>query len=201
MSAALVMKKDAPQTFVDDLESFLYVVLWVYLMYSAHSMTSSELTSFVQAVLDPDQYEGTGGSGKADFLQGRTVLKHLTFHNRPSLQPLINDLAVLFAVRYEPEPSKEDMALLVAHAGEDYVDQFPASKYQKRMSNLKSHKHVIGLFHIALEDAGKWPTADSPVKQELILRTDEKKKRTKTGWQLAESDRPSKKTRLDSTCG
>jgi hypothetical protein len=79
MSAALVQDKKAPHTFVDDLESILYVILWIILLYSPSSLDTPSLTAFIQMVLDPAEYEGTGGSCKKDFLIGRSVLQHLTF--------------------------------------------------------------------------------------------------------------------------
>jgi hypothetical protein len=79
MSAALVKSNDAPHTFVDDLESFFYVVLWLVLMYSPNSITAGVHTSFMQQVLNPEQYTGTGGSAKADFLQGRSALRECRF--------------------------------------------------------------------------------------------------------------------------
>ena len=74
MSAALVKCNDALHTFVDDLELIFYVILWLVLMYSPNSMTAEVRTSFMQQVLDPVQYTGTGGCAKADFLQGCSVL-------------------------------------------------------------------------------------------------------------------------------
>ena len=81
MSAALVMDNCATQTFVDDLESVLYVILWLVLMYSPSSMTVEQLTAFVHGILDPKQYSGMGGTTKADFLKGCTVLQGITFPN------------------------------------------------------------------------------------------------------------------------
>ena len=108
MSATLVKCNDMPHTFVDDLESMFYVIMWLVLMYSPNSMTAEVRMSFMQQVLDPVQYAGTGGSAKADFLQGRSVLRDLELHNpnRPELQTLLLNLATLFSVRYEPEPTK-----------------------------------------------------------------------------------------------
>jgi hypothetical protein len=79
MSATLVWNKSAPHTFVDDLESFFYVILWLSLLYSPNSMSPADLTSFMQTVLDPQQDKGTGGSGKADFLKGCLMLDGLEF--------------------------------------------------------------------------------------------------------------------------
>ena len=81
MSAALVSDPTAPQTFVDDLESAFYVILWLVLMYADSSMTARERTTFMQHVMDPQPVEGMGGHGKADFLEGRGVLRKLTLEN------------------------------------------------------------------------------------------------------------------------
>ncbi|KIM74740.1 hypothetical protein PILCRDRAFT_79756 [Piloderma croceum F 1598] len=81
MSAALVKSKEAPHTFVDDLESIFYVILWLLVMYLANSMSPASRTSFIQSVLDPEQFEGTGGSAKADFLQGCSTLREVMFNN------------------------------------------------------------------------------------------------------------------------
>jgi hypothetical protein len=81
MSVALVKSKEALHTFVDDLESIFYIILWLSVMYSANSMSPASCTSFIQSFLDPEQFEGTGGSAKADFLQGRSTLQEVTFNN------------------------------------------------------------------------------------------------------------------------
>ena len=81
MLAALIKCNDALHTFVDDLESMFYVILWLVLMYSPNSMTAEVCTSFMQQVLDPVQYTGMGGSAKADFLQGRSALRDLELEN------------------------------------------------------------------------------------------------------------------------
>jgi hypothetical protein len=109
MSAALVKNNNALHTFVDDLESFLYVILWLTLMYSPSSMMVDDCTTFMQQVMDPVQFTNTGSTIKADFLQGCSVLRELKFKNpsRPGLQKLLMDLAMLFSVRYEPVPDKE----------------------------------------------------------------------------------------------
>jgi len=106
MSAALVSDPTAPQTFVDDLESAFYVILWLVLMYTDSSMTARERTTVMQHVMDPQPVEGMGGHGKADFLQGQGVLRKLTLENpdQSRFKTLLVDLATLFSVRYEAEP-------------------------------------------------------------------------------------------------
>jgi hypothetical protein len=186
MSAALVKNNDAPHTFVDDLESVLYVIIWLVLMYSPNSMAVEQRTAFVQGVLDPKQYLGTGGTTKADFLKGRTSLQDLIFQGRPLLPGLLVELATLFAVRYEILPTNNS-------------PMFEAFRthFQQRMDHLKSHKHITKLISDAIQDTQKWPTDDAAVQQRLLSSEWAGKKRTKTLYDL--EDRPTKKLRLDST--
>jgi serine/threonine protein kinase len=196
MSAALVKDRNAPHTFVDDIESFFYVILWLSLMYSPSSMSPSDLTAFIQTVLDPKQYEGTGGSAKADFLMGRSALRGLTFEGRESLPLLLNNLATLFAARYEPEPSEEEKALLSQHAGTALVAHLLAWKHQERLRWLESHDYVTNLLTRSIQDVADWPDNDHAELQTLVVSERGRKRKTKTGWDL--SDRPFKKPHLES---
>ena len=186
MSASLVMNNEAPHTFVDDLESVLYVIIWLALMYSSSSMTVEQRTAFVQGILDPKQYSGTGGTTKADFLKGRTVLQNIIFLDRPLLPGLLLNLATLFAVRYEMLPTNNPamMAVLQIH-------------YQQRTEQLESHEYVIKLISDTIQDPQLWPTNDAAVQQSLLY-PHATKKRTKTLYDLEQwSERPIKKLRLD----
>jgi len=186
MSAALVMNKAAPHTFVDDLELVLYVILWLVLMYSPSSMTMEQCTAFVQGILDP-KYSGTGGTTKADFLKGCTALQNITFQDRPLLPNLLIELETTsFAVRYEilVPSTPAMMAALQIH-------------YKQRMEQLRSHKHIIKLISDAVEDPHLWPADDAAIRQWLLCPKEMAKKRTKTLYDLEE--KPTKKLRLDST--
>src|ERR1700689_1296360 len=177
MSAALVKNKQAPHTFVDDLESFFYVILWLVLMYSASSLMTQERTAFMQQVLDPEQYDGTGGSTKTDFLQGRSTLWDITFENpnRPSLKKLLIDLATLFSVRYEAAPDQTAWDLLIG-LPEAKQEQLPAQQYVIRLEHLKSHQCVIQLISEDPGDVSKWPGDDRAVQQSLLPPPNEGKK-------------------------
>jgi hypothetical protein len=187
MSASLVMNNNAPHTFVDDLESVLYVIIWLVLMYSPNSMTVEQRTAFMQGVLDPKQYSGTGGTTKADFLKGRTVLQNIIFQDRPLLPGLLLELATLFAVRYEISPTVPVM-----------ISAFQIH-YQQRREQLESHEYIIKLISDTIQDPNTWPTNDAAVEQSLFKTKEEMKKRTKTLYDLETSERPIKKLRLDPT--
>jgi hypothetical protein len=139
MSAALVMDNCMVQTFVDNLEFVLYVILWLVLLYSPNSMMVEQCTAFVHGILDPKQYSGTGGTTKADFLKGRIALQGIIFPNRPLLQALLLELATLFAVRYETLPSHTPIMLAAFQI-----------HYQQRMEQLESYHHIIKLLSDAI---------------------------------------------------
>ena len=200
MSAALVSDPTVPQTFVDDLESAFYVILWLVLMYTDSSMTARERTTVMQHVMDPQPVEGTGGHGKEDFLQGQGVLRKLTLENpdRSRLKTLLVDLATLFSVRYEAEPTLNDWDLLDG-LDDAKRERMPARKYKICMKHLESHEHIIQLISDAILDASQWPTDDRAVLQKLITPDDTKKRKiTKTGWGVeSQLDRSVKKQRVD----
>src|SRR6202034_3231976 len=131
MSAALVSDPTVLQTFIDNLESAFYVILWLVLMYTDSSMTARECTTVMQHVMDPQPVEGMGGHGKVDFLQGQGVLRKLTLENpnQSWLKMLLIDLATLFSVHYEAEPTPNDWDLL---DGLDNAkrERMPARKYE-----------------------------------------------------------------------
>ena len=76
MSADLIDQmngKHTTHTLEDDLESSIYVLMWMTLMYSETS-DKSQVPSFLSGVLNPKPY-GPGGFSKADFLKARTFLQ------------------------------------------------------------------------------------------------------------------------------
>ena len=117
MSAALVKNRDALHTFIDDLESIFYVILWLSVMYSPNSLAPAECTSFIKSVLDLEQSGGMGDTAKADFLQAHTTLWQLKFDGQPKLQPLLMNLATFLSVRYEDKPTKDDLNILATFKG------------------------------------------------------------------------------------
>ena len=78
MSAALINQKGVQHNFKDDIESSIYVLLWVILMYSEVS-DRDRVPSFLSEVFDPQPHGPFGGYGKLDFLKGRSFLDDVQF--------------------------------------------------------------------------------------------------------------------------
>jgi len=190
MSAGLVSGIYDQHDFKDDLESSVYVLLWVTLMYSEVS-DRDEVPTFLSAVLDPRPCGPRGGYGKEGFLVGRAFLNHVTFPHRPALHTLIDQLAQLFAVRYEKKPSEDerrdsDALLLIAKSTSNphLWNLYHTNKvgaYDTRMSNLMTHEPTIALFDEALRDRSVWPANDSAVEQ-FFGHKRSSRPMTKTNW-------------------
>jgi hypothetical protein len=112
MSGKLVGLMSEQHDFKDDLESSLYLLLWLTLVYSECS-NSEQVPSFLAGVLDPQPHapkspdHKTGGFAKPDFLKGRTFLTEVAFPGCPVLDSLFYQLAWLFVIRYEDQPSSD----------------------------------------------------------------------------------------------
>lgn len=172
MSAELVSRPGppgVPHSFRDDLESSIYVLLWVTVMYSVVS-DKCRVPPFLAHVLD------AGGLTKKDFLISPTFLRYVQFPNRPALHTLIDNLAKLFKYRYEEEPTDsqrvrcEDLRLMAAqNSGSDfwqgYYEMDACRLYDLHKPKLNDHTATIELFNAALRDRSEWPVDDLAVKQ------------------------------------
>jgi len=178
MSGKLVAGSGGGHTFQDDLESTIYVLLWLILLYSETS-DRDQVPPFLSGVLDPQPRKTSGGHSKADFLQGRTFLKNIRFPGRSALHCLIDELACLFAVRYTDEPSQaeiyaaETLKVAVKENPARFTSVYEATNYfsyHKRMGAL-NHQYTIARFEEALGKTTEWPENDNAVKQQFQMGT------------------------------
>lgn len=189
MSAALISQPTGQHGLKDDLESSIYVLLWVALMYSKTS-NPEQAVLFVKTVLDQQPFGDVGSLTKAHFLIARTFLDLVKFLDRPALDQLIDQLAYLFGARYSRTPSVEERqnAQLIQKLASDnpqfsHLYQTTTSYiFYDRMSKLESHDATIKLFEDALLDPN-WPENDRPSKQEINVI--ESQAILKSGWRTS----------------
>lgn len=177
MSAALVGWLTIQHNFKDDLESSIYVLLWVIIMYSEVS-DRERSEAFLIQTLDSQPCKTSGA--KADFLKGRTFLSNVTFPGRLALHTLIDRLARVFAVRYKDKPTPTqrmhtEKLRILAQSDPTFIAVYKDSiayDYDQRISDLESRGHdmIIDLFNDALHDRSQWLAHDSPVKQPLFTK-------------------------------
>jgi hypothetical protein len=84
MSAALISELMGQHGVRDDLESSIYVLLWVASMYSETS-NLEQVALFVKTVLNQLPLGGVGPLSKRDFLIARTFLGLVKFLHQPAL--------------------------------------------------------------------------------------------------------------------
>jgi len=142
---------------------------------------------FLSGTLDPRPFGNNGGVGKEDFLKGRSLLLSVEFPDRPALHALIDNLAYMLSVRYEPKPSdqaRNTVAWLLQSseplAAAAYRES-SISKYDERISQLQNHDATIALFEKALEDPG-WPSTDDAAVPQVFETQVPQRPITKTGW-------------------
>ena len=132
MSAALIAQLDTLQCLIDNLESTLYIILWLAIMYSPCSNISA-IPTFLDHTLNPqikqpeDYY-----TGKLDFLKGRSLLQTTKFIGWPAFDKLIKDLAVPFSAQYE----------LRERQLPDRMEEEKATDNQEQETLAELHRHA-----------------------------------------------------------
>jgi len=176
MSAGLVSHKKDQHDFQDDLESTLWVLLWMTLMFSQVS-NPDVMPTFLLNVLNPWPYLNNSSTGKMEFLIGHRFLSMVQFLEQNELHKLISNLTFLFAVLYEDEPSeagKEISSLLNGLDQRDPNDEHGdmlrcrhVFEYNTWINALQDYLATIKLFQDALKDHTKWPSNDVAVLQKF----------------------------------
>ncbi|KAG1869752.1 hypothetical protein C8R48DRAFT_771141 [Suillus tomentosus] len=169
MSACLVADMNTPHNFQDDMESTLYVILWIMFIFT-----------------------GSGGSGKANFLQLKSSITSTTplFKGRPALDALVQQLQKTFSARYIPsmKEAEENVRLAKLHLHDPIVkmalqDNLVAIKLDG-LEAMKSHEGVINIFNTHLDREEGWLDADSPDPQRILVEDHKEFYMSKTNWWL-----------------
>jgi hypothetical protein len=103
MAADLVLKSSIPQTFVHDLESAFWVMIWVALLYLPSNWDTTDRSSFIRGTMNPPVFRGSGGFNKIHYMQSGRSLSGLRFDGNEILDQLLSNLKMALAVRH-PTP-------------------------------------------------------------------------------------------------
>lgn len=167
MAADLVASPGIQQTFVHDLESFFWVLLWLVLRYVETSWKGSLLSSVYKSVFGQDLYddpEGVfGGVHKKDFLQNREKLGEFQVIGNTILTNLLKDLKAMVSSRYRTKPEKSK-----------YLPDADASynmevKFYNSQDDMNDHTKMLNLFAVFLDPSNveDWPGDDKATPQPL----------------------------------
>ena len=193
MSATLVANIFAPtiHNFRDDLESSLWVLMWLFLMYSPCT-NKEQAALFFNSTLDPQSKSLMGGYSKVDRLKGSTFSTKVSFEGWPALDKLIWQLAHLFASHYEMSLTADDKKSL------EYMREIQLNNPQLFtklklynhliwshslcLASLASHKATIEIFSLTVEDPDGWGAPDPAIKQNLRGDRPSPTPSTKSDW-------------------
>jgi len=139
---------DNPQTehsFVHDLESFFYVLLYLSVLYLPTGWDEGERSDFLNTIMDIRHFgkDGKGGTGKYFFMTS-TSMKRLAFTSNDPFTKLVYGFKDILTKWYN---AKDNPSL-------------PRFEFR--------HEHVIELFNQALS-SDSWPEDDTRSETPLII--------------------------------
>ena len=180
MSAALVAWLSTEQNLMDNLESILYVLLWMGIMYSP-CRDKEAVSAFINHCLNPLVSPNSNYTGKIDFIMSRTLFSIIRFPDRDGFLTLMDNLGSIFVacdrsiMQHRPEQelaAQEDLSTyyaIIQVAAQDpknillqnLLHNNPIHKDFQSMEKLQSHSYIIELFTTLVNDDSKW-TNDPP---------------------------------------
>ncbi|KAH9026933.1 hypothetical protein EDB83DRAFT_2319707 [Lactarius deliciosus] len=152
MAADLVMDPCTTHSFIHDLKSTFYVLLWLALQYMKNSWKAGIRSNFINTTMNPQIFGDTGGRGKVNFMGNCKALQDFSITSNDPLTSLIRKLKDVLSIWYVKDSSPQLEAFM------------PLKDYELLDYN---HDVIIKLFDEALENQ-KWPPTDSAVKQETL---------------------------------
>jgi hypothetical protein len=163
MAADLVERSDIPQTFVHDLESFFWVLLWMVLTRVKTSWPEEVISSFIHETMNSRVYSGFGGRGKIDFLVAKVALNENRFKisGNSVLRDLLEGLQSLLAARHQERPFRKSNSF-VKQMNEEQLQQ-AVKQYEEGLEKLKNHDEMISILEEALfsqKYRDTWPPGD-----------------------------------------
>ncbi len=104
MAADLIRNPTINQTFIHDIESAFFVLLWMATHYVQAELQTDHLSGLVNSVFHPQIFRGSRAPGKIMFMHGKEELDELVFRDNAPLTRLLRTLKELLAVRHRKQP-------------------------------------------------------------------------------------------------
>jgi Fungal protein kinase len=153
MAAALVESNNIAHTFVHDLESFFWVLLWIILTRVGCSWDQAARSGFLNETMSPKVYGNVAGQAKSTFLTSDKLTGEDDFDipGNPNLAELARSVKRLVSKSYRKRPSPNRSWI----DGATLVTTDEVAKQQKtfdeEMAKLKDHDEMIRQFDIAIQ--------------------------------------------------
>ncbi|KAI9429559.1 hypothetical protein H4582DRAFT_2147458 [Lactarius indigo] len=182
------------QTFIHDIESAFFVLLWMATHYVQAKLQTDHLSGLVNSVFHPKIFRSSGGPGNIMFMHGEEELDGLIFHDNAPLTQLLCTLKELLAVRHRkwpeaPHPYRlniNDVIHQALHEGAQGITssselsaadkllqdkkgfQARLQEYNNRMSALSDHRVIISIITKAINNGDTpWPAIEPTKKKAL----------------------------------
>lgn len=186
MSAALVAWLGTEQNLMDDLESTLYVLLWMGIMYFL-CRDKEAVSAFINHCLNPIVSPDSSHTGKIDFVMSRKFFSIIRFPNHNCFPTLIDNLGSLFVACYrsmvqcrpeqelavQEDPSTYYALIQVVTKDpknillQNLLHNNPIHKDFQSMEKLQSLAYIIELFTTLVNDDSKWTNDPPPSVQDI----------------------------------
>ena len=176
MAADLIENPGISQTFVHDIESAFFVLLWMSLIYVKSNWEENRLSSFVHSIFNPPAFGDTGGPSKTMLMQSDNQLSDLVFPGNAPLAELLRSWKKMLAVRHRTRPAETAHAQKLTDAINAVHSEFgikassqensieaQQSAYDRDMLALKDHRVVLLIIDQALKES--WPEVEHAEKQ------------------------------------
>jgi hypothetical protein len=173
MAVDLVYKTSIIQTFVYDLESTFWLMIWVALLYLPSNWSPATHSSFIQGTMNPPVYGGSGGLGKIQYMQSDT-LNGLKFDGNQVLGKLLSCLKKTLAVQHQEWPTSKSDNLNPVDLYAEHTKQSPLSstsnapQHDTLLAGLKDYWLIlVSIYrHLLKPD---WPEGDAAKPQPVLL--------------------------------
>ena len=181
MAVDLIKSPNIPQTFIHDVESAFWVLLWIALSFMKSNWDKGTRSSFIKGTMSPKIFDNTGGLDKFHFMWDTSQMP-LEIENNPTYTTFLIELKQLLGVRHRDPPKPPSVlnprTTLVLLKNEDLnVGATPEhtelefKTYNELREGLEDHDLVLYHFKRSLDEL-VWPTDDKAICQPLVPSTD-----------------------------
>ncbi len=175
MAADLIQHSTIPHSFMHDLESVFWVLVWMAVSFIWGNW-STKVSSFLKETMSPRVYNLSSGRTKLFFMQSNNLIGYKVLDNMALLMLLSELRAVLSAWHQEPPPKPTCVnALLIraelkktAMVASAETLQLKKAEHEENNNYLKDHQVILKMIQNALNMPG-WPSNDATNHQPLLM--------------------------------
>jgi len=186
MAADIVASPHISHTFIHNVESAFWVLLWMACAYTPTSWDIGHCSSFMKDTISPRVFLDTGGQNKLFFMQAESALVKFTIINNEPFTTFLWALKTSLAAQHMSWPSpplKLDSIKILALIGNRTSSSSPKPKGDKDIKPsvdnyswlrdaLNDYELILLTFKLALNPIMDWPKHDQAKFQLIVTSND-----------------------------